>query len=92
MSAATARWDGASSPGSKGATDMGCICAVMDNHYGRGLTAGYGTPEEPAFWITEGCPLHAPVVEQPVTAGDRKAAAAPRPTNVADSVLPKEEA
>jgi len=51
---------GIPTPGSKEAGEAGCICAVIDNHHGRGLTAGYGTPEEPAFWITSGCPLHAP--------------------------------
>lgn len=50
----------APNPGSKQAGEQGCTCAVLDNHYGKGITAGWGTPEKPAFWVTEGCPLHAP--------------------------------
>lgn len=41
-------------PGSKEAVEQGCTCAVIDNHYGE----GFGDP--PGFWITGGCPLHAP--------------------------------
>jgi len=50
---------GIPNPGSKEAGEQGCTCAVIDNHYGKGLTAGYGTPEEPAFWVSGDCPLHA---------------------------------
>ena len=43
-------------PGSKEAQAQGCICAVIDNHYGDGFLIA---PNEPkAFWITGGCPLH----------------------------------
>jgi hypothetical protein len=45
-------------PASKLAIYLGCRCAVMDNHFGKGLTAGYGTPDSPAFWMQEDCPLH----------------------------------
>jgi len=54
----------APNPGSDEAVRLGCTCAIMDNHHGRGMTSGYGTPEEPAFWITEGCPLHAVAREE----------------------------
>ena len=46
-------------PGSFEAADMGCTCPVLDNGYGRGC----GRVDEngkPQFWITDGCPLHAP--------------------------------
>ncbi len=38
-------------PGSVEATDLGCTCPVIDNHFGNGVP-GQG------FWITSGCPLH----------------------------------
>lgn len=38
-------------PGSDEARAQGCTCPVLDNH--RGLGSG-------PFWITDGCPLHAP--------------------------------
>ena len=42
-------------PGSLEAQAQGCICAVMDNHYGK------EPPWPPdGWWITEGCPVHAP--------------------------------
>lgn len=41
-------------PGSQEALDLGCKCPVIDNHYGRGVPY----PEGPAFWYTEGCPVH----------------------------------
>jgi hypothetical protein len=44
-------------PGSDAAVKAGCTCAVLDN--GRGdakLAEARG-----GFWITAGCPLHAPV-------------------------------
>lgn len=40
-------------PGSDAAIAAGCLCPRMDN--GRGAGRGDGT-----FWITVGCPLHAP--------------------------------
>lgn len=40
-------------PGSKEAQELGCICAVYDNHYGQGRPDG-------SFWITQGCVLHNP--------------------------------
>lgn len=44
-------------PGSEKAVKQGCTCAVIDNHYGKGFPWG---DTKQAFWITEGCPLHAP--------------------------------
>jgi hypothetical protein len=47
-------------PGSDEAVDMGCICPVLDNDYGNGLPYLEG-----AFWITQGCPIHAPdIIEE----------------------------
>lgn len=42
-------------PGSKEAQRKGCICPVMDNHYGRGVPDGNGGVN---FWMIGGCPLH----------------------------------
>lgn len=47
------------SPGSDEAIAKGCICAVLDNGRGKGA---YGKPGQ--FWITEGCPLHAPHIAE----------------------------
>jgi len=48
-------------PGSDEAQQLGCFCAVFDNNHGKyppfPPTVDY--PEE-GWWITEGCPLHAP--------------------------------
>ena len=41
-------------PGSKEAQEMGCICPVIDNHYGRGISV----EGKIQFWMIEGCPLH----------------------------------
>lgn len=42
-------------PGSIAAITLGCLCAVIDNHYGR------EAPYPPdGWWITLGCPVHAP--------------------------------
>jgi len=53
------RWDqkGIPNPGSQAAQDRGCECPVYDNHSGRGFVM-HGELE---FWITMGCPLHAPM-------------------------------
>jgi hypothetical protein len=48
---------GIPNPGSRDAQARGCECAVMDNHYG----AGFPLDGELCFYITMGCPLHAPV-------------------------------
>lgn len=46
-------------PGSKEAGDIGCICPVMDNEYGRGH---YGVAGE--FVINMECPLHTMPLEE----------------------------
>ena len=45
-------------PGSPKAWRLGCTCAVLDNHYGRGFFIG--DDPEPRFYITRGCPIHNP--------------------------------
>ncbi len=45
-------------PGSKPALEAGCTCACMDNHYGAGRG---GDGKKYGWYITEGCPVHAPV-------------------------------
>jgi hypothetical protein len=47
---------GIPNPGSEEARKRGCICAVIDNHYGAGIVVD----KDPVFWITAGCPVHAP--------------------------------
>jgi len=51
-------------PGSDKAVEQGCICAVLDNCHGKGFpyprTDGLDPEEHPSFYVTEGCPLHAP--------------------------------
>ena len=42
-------------PGSPAARAGGCICAVLDNNHGR-----YAPWPPDGWWVTEGCPLHAP--------------------------------
>lgn len=44
-------------PGSDQALLKGCLCAVMDNCHGQGVPDGKGGR---TFWITLGCPVHAP--------------------------------
>ena len=39
-------------PGSDAAVALDCKCPVMDNERGRGINGN--------FWITDGCPIHAP--------------------------------
>ena len=41
-------------PGSREAQEMGCICPVIDNHYGRGVPVD----GKRQFWMVEECPLH----------------------------------
>lgn len=43
-------------PGSPEAVSRGCTCPIMDNGHGQGYPSAGGT----AFYITGGCPLHAP--------------------------------
>jgi hypothetical protein len=51
-------------PGSAEAVNLGCRCAVYDNHHGRGC--GFTNEDgSPAFYVTEGCPLHWPLTGKP---------------------------
>jgi hypothetical protein len=45
-------------PGSKKAREQGCTCPVLDNYYGDGI--GRDENGITIFWISEGCPIHAP--------------------------------
>lgn len=50
-------------PGSDEAIKAGCICAVIDNNYGR------RAPYPPDHWLlTVGCPVHLP--DHPGASGD----------------------
>lgn len=50
---------GIPNPGSRAALAHGCWCAAIDNYHGAGIVM----EGELVFWITMGCPLHAPVVD-----------------------------
>lgn len=52
----TSETSAAPNPGSQAAIDEGCTCAVMDNHYGRGVPTKSGSN---IFWISGDCPVHA---------------------------------
>lgn len=41
-------------PGSKKAVAEGCLCPVVDNHYGAGMQHEDG----PRFWHNADCPMH----------------------------------
>jgi hypothetical protein len=43
-------------PGSDAAMALGCECAVLDNNHGKSAP----WPDD-GWWITVGCPVHAPV-------------------------------
>lgn len=51
-------------PGAPRAVAEGCICPRMDNGHGRGA-GGLADDGTPLYWITDGCPLHAPTPEAP---------------------------
>jgi hypothetical protein len=57
---------GLPNPGSREAGERGCVCAVMDNSYGKGVPYprddGLDPNEYPSFWVTVGCPVHSPAV------------------------------
>jgi hypothetical protein len=57
---AVRQWE---NPGSDAARKLGCRCATMDNNHGKyppyPANPERGTPD--GWWITEGCPMHAPV-------------------------------
>lgn len=44
-------------PGSDEALAQGCKCAVLDNNHGK------YPPWPGAYFVTEGCPVHAPLEE-----------------------------
>lgn len=46
-------------PGSSAARTLGCVCAVLDNCHGE-----YPPRPPDGWWITEGCPVHAPAGPQ----------------------------
>ena len=51
-------------PGSNKAIKMGCGCAVLDNNHGK------WPPYPPdGWWITAGCPVHAPAYVKVVPHG-----------------------
>ncbi len=47
-------------PGSDEAINQGCICPVLDNHYGAGARGAYGD----MFWVNGDCPLHGVAVQE----------------------------
>lgn len=49
-------------PGSKEASELGCICPVLDNGHGRG--AYQDETGQWQFWVTGGCPVHDPPRQQ----------------------------
>lgn len=53
-------------PGSDAAREQGCICAVMDNNHGLYPAFGGG------WWITAGCPVHAPEYGGPYPPEDQR--------------------
>jgi hypothetical protein len=54
-------------PGSAEAVKAGCLCPVMDNHFGRGYRGGSFKDEhgEPLFIFSGDCPLHCKGKETP---------------------------
>lgn len=44
------------SPGSHEAVALGCLCARIDNGYGRGYSTD--SAGRPLYWITGDCPIH----------------------------------
>ena len=40
-------------PGSPEAVEAGCLCPVLDNHYGKG-----SDKSNTKFWYNSSCPLH----------------------------------
>ena len=43
-------------PGSPEAVEQGCLCPVIDNHYGKGIEMERGP--SPIFTFNMECPLH----------------------------------
>lgn len=59
MARMISRWEqvGIPNPGSSAAQAHGCRCPFYDNHRGR----GFAVKGELVFWVTAGCPVHAPM-------------------------------
>jgi len=55
-------------PGSDEARSEGCFCARMDNNYGRGR---WDDGEKYGWYVTEGCPVHAPFAPADAGGGAR---------------------
>lgn len=50
---------GTPNPGSPEARELGCRCAVLDNHYGRYAHWGFDEETGEPLWVTrQDCPLH----------------------------------
>jgi hypothetical protein len=52
----TVSGDTTPNPGSDEALALGCECAIMDNNHGK-----YPPYPPDGWWITMGCPVHAPM-------------------------------
>jgi hypothetical protein len=48
-------------PGSEEARAAGCWCAILDNNHGK-----FAPDPDGSWWITQGCPVHAPEVPDPI--------------------------
>lgn len=51
-------------PGSEEAVRLGCLCPVMDNHYGR----GFEITGHQSYWYNADCPLHEAVMRATISA------------------------
>jgi hypothetical protein len=50
-------------PGSEAAQEAGCLCPVVDNHYGKGVDG--------EFWMSADCPIHGiPTTNQETPEGE----------------------
>lgn len=54
------KMNGIPTPGSELAIEQGCTCAVIDNHYGRGIPHGSDENghQRLDFWVSDDCPIH----------------------------------
>ena len=50
-------------PGSDAAQALGCVCAVIDNGYGRHPYMGYDDDGQPLWSMRSDCPVHFPTEE-----------------------------
>jgi hypothetical protein len=62
--------DNTPNPGSDEAIKQGCICAIYDNCHGTGFPwprdDGLDPNEYPSFYVTMGCPVHAPLTAEDI--------------------------